>query len=41
MRGKCKAGETGVHWSLRGRTAGVEELLTLDVCSEDKILKGN
>ena len=36
MRGKGKAGETGVHWSLRGRAAGAKKLLTLDVCSEDK-----
>ena len=36
MRGKGKAGETGVHWSLRGRAACAKELLTQDVCSEDK-----
>ena len=41
MRGKGKAGEAGVNWSLRGRAGGVKQLLTLDVCSGDQILIRN
>ena len=41
MRGKGKAGEAGVNWSLRGGAGGVKELLTLDVCSEHQILIRN
>ena len=36
MRGEGEAGEAGINWSLRGRAGGVKELLTLNVCSEEK-----
>ena len=39
MRGEGEAGEAGINWSLRGRAAGAEQLLTLNVCPEEKIVK--
>ena len=39
MRGEGEAGEAGIDWSLRGRAACAEQLLTLNVCPEEKIVK--
>ena len=39
MRGEGEAGEAGIHWSLGRRAAGAEQLLALNVCPEEKIVK--